>query len=168
MARNTCEMWFNGTKAAFFPKTYKKSPHRPPSVIRLSYTSFLNTYPNLNICTFQLLVKTLSLCKIVDKSLQATISNFPSYDIFVPQKDIFQKNFFIKIFQKNIFGKILMTSLHVICGLSPPIKNCGYAYKLEIAWKIFLKHFFFSENTCACVLGPWPWPRAFLLLASRV
>ena len=23
------------------------------------------------------------------------------------------------------------------------------------------------ENTCACVLGPWPWPRAFLSLASR-
>ena len=28
--------------------------------------------------------------------------------------------------------------------------------------------FFFSESTCACVLGPWPWPRAFLSLASRV
>ena len=24
------------------------------------------------------------------------------------------------------------------------------------------------ENTYACVLGPWPWPRAFLSLASRV
>ena len=24
------------------------------------------------------------------------------------------------------------------------------------------------ESTCACVLGPWPWPRAFLSLASRV
>ena len=23
------------------------------------------------------------------------------------------------------------------------------------------------ESTCACVLGPWPWPRAFLSLASR-
>ena len=38
----------------------------------------------------------------------------------------------------------------------------------EIAWKIFVKTFFFSESTCACVLGPWPWPRAFLSLASRV
>ena len=29
--------------------------------------------------------------------------------------------------------------------------------------------FFFSlESTGACVLGPWPWPRAFLSLASRV
>ena len=27
---------------------------------------------------------------------------------------------------------------------------------------------FFLESTCACVLGPWPWPRAFLFLASRV
>ena len=27
---------------------------------------------------------------------------------------------------------------------------------------------FFLESTCACVLGPWPWPRAFLSLASRV
>ena len=23
------------------------------------------------------------------------------------------------------------------------------------------------ENACTCVLGPWPWPRAFLSLASR-
>ena len=50
------------------------------------------------------------------------------------------------------------------------------------AWKIFWKTFFcgdrlknfcedlffFLESTCACVLGPWPWPRAFLSLASRV
>ena len=48
------------------------------------------------------------------------------------------------------------------------------------AWKIFWKTFFcgdrlknfcedlfFLESTCACVLGPWPWPRAFLSLASR-
>ena len=28
--------------------------------------------------------------------------------------------------------------------------------------------FFFLESSCACVLGPWPWPRAFLSLASRV
>ena len=47
-------------------------------------------------------------------------------------------------------------------------------------WKIFWKTFFcgdrlknfcedlFSlESTCACVLGPRPWPRAFLSLASR-
>ena len=52
---------------------------------------------------------------------------------------------------------------------------------LEIAWKKFLKNFFFVfgerlkdfledrffGNTWACVLGLWPWPRAFLSLASR-
>ena len=26
---------------------------------------------------------------------------------------------------------------------------------------------FFLENTCGCVLGPWPWPRTFLSLASK-
>ena len=36
--------------------------------------------------------------------------------------------------------------------------------------KIFCENlfFFFLESTCACVLGPWPWPQAFLSLASRV
>ena len=76
MALNTCEMWFNGIKiAVFFQKNYKKLPTaggfapRPPklpaaggpapkpsSVIHLSYTSFLNTFPKLDICIFQLLV----------------------------------------------------------------------------------------------------------------
>ena len=39
-----------------------------------------------------------------------------------------------------------------------------FFFFFEIAWKRFLKTFFF-ENTCACVLGPWP--RVFLFLASR-
>ena len=34
--------------------------------------------------------------------------------------------------------------------------------------EIFLWRSFFLESTCACVLGPWSWPRAFLSLASRV
>ena len=50
------------------------------------------------------------------------------------------------------------------------------------AWKIFWKTFFcgdrpknfcedlffFWEQSCACVLVTWPWPRAFLSLASKV
>ena len=75
MALNTCEMWSNGIKIAFFSKNYKKLPNgwglRPqtpkasggwgsapktPSVIHLSYTGFLNTSPKLDICIFQLLV----------------------------------------------------------------------------------------------------------------
>ena len=36
-------------------------------------------------------------------------------------------------------------------------------------WKNFCKDlFFFLESTCTCVLGPRPWPRAFVSLASRV
>ena len=78
------------------------------------------------------------------------ISDLPSYNIFV------QKKF--------LFWKFLMTSLHVIHGLGlPPIKNSGYAYKLEIAWKTFLKTFFFCRTLAAVslVLGlehscPWP------------
>ena len=79
-----------------------------------------------------------------------------------------------------------MTSLHVICGLGLPIKNSGYDFKLGIAWKTFLKTFFFGEHLRLCpwslalassipVLGlerlcprkgcpwPWPWPRIFFV-----
>ena len=75
MALNTCDMWFTDIKIAFFSKKLQKiaqrlgaSPDpqslrrmgaptpRPPSVMPLSYTSFLNTLPKLNICGFQLLV----------------------------------------------------------------------------------------------------------------
>ena len=31
--------------------------------------------------------------------------------------------------------------------------------------KNFWRPFFFLENTCVCVLGPWPWPREGLSLA---
>ena len=39
-----------------------------------------------------------------------------------------------------------------------------------VLWRTLENFFwrpFFLESTCACVLGPWPWPRAFLSLASR-
>ena len=59
---------------------------------------------------------------------------------------------------------------NVFCG--DRLKNfCEdlFFFFFEIAQKIFVKTFFFVlESTCACVLGPWPWPRAFLSLASRV
>ena len=173
MALNTSEMWFNGIKIAFFlQKTYKKSPNgwglrpqapkasggrglrsRPSSVLRLRYTTFINTSPKLDICIFQLLLKALFLCKILLKCQSATISDLPSYDILVPQK--------VPLL------KILMTSLHVICGVGLPTKQKFWP-RLEIGdcLKKFLKTVFL-ENTCGCVLGPWPWPRAFLSLASR-
>ena len=54
----------------------------------------------------------------------------------------------------------------MICGLGLP--NQKSWVRLWIGDR--LKNFFedlFLENTCGCVLGPWPWPRAFLSLASR-
>ena len=60
-------------------------------------------------------------------------------------------------------------------------KNFRRNFLLENAWKKILKtlvfwggdrlkkifeDFFSLENTCAWVLGLWPWPRAFLSLAS--
>ena len=75
MALNTSEMWSNGIKIAFLAKNYQNRPKvggyaprppkppaaggpapRLPSVIHLSYASFLNTFPKLDTCTFQLLV----------------------------------------------------------------------------------------------------------------
>ena len=73
----------------------------------------------------------------------------------------------------------LLFELLKFCGALE--KFFGKRFFEEIAWKIFVKtfffwrspekfmwrpFFFFLENTCACVLGPWP--RAFLSLASRV
>ena len=39
-----------------------------------------------------------------------------------------------------------------------------------INWRLpenLFEDLFFLENNCGCVLGPWPWPRAFLSLTSR-
>ena len=59
-----------------------------------------------------------------------------------------------------------MTPLHVICGLClPQSKILGTPIIGDRLEKIFEDFFF--ENTCACVLGPWPWSRAFLSLASK-
>ena len=74
---------------------------RPPSVIRLRYTSFFNTSPKLDICTFQLLLKALSLCKILVKCQPATISDLPSY-IFLKSSSF--ENFYDVIASDLWFG----------------------------------------------------------------
>ena len=61
-----------------------------------------------------------------------------------------------KIFWKTFF-----------CG--DRLKNfCEDLFFFGDRLKNFCEDLFFMESTCACVLGPWPWPRAFLSLASRV
>ena len=59
MALNMCESWSNGIKRASFNKKLQKNrtaaedlAPKPPSAMGLSYTSLLNTSPNLHICTF--------------------------------------------------------------------------------------------------------------------
>ena len=102
--------------------------------------------------------------------LEWTISDLPFYDIFVPQKLPRWKN----------FDDVISCDLWF---RSPPIKHSGYANSLEIAWKKFLKTFFFGEHLRLCpwslalasnipVFGlervcprkgcPWPWPQIFL------
>ena len=83
------------------------------------------------------------------------------------------KSLTIKIYNhlqslKNfLFGKKLITSFHVICysGLLQS-KILGTPMNWRSPEKFFWR-LFFLENTCACVLGRWPWPRAYLSLASR-
>ena len=71
IALNTCEMWSNGIKIAFFPKNLQKSPSgwglypqtpiatggwglgpQTPVCDTFKYTSLLNTSPKLDICIF--------------------------------------------------------------------------------------------------------------------
>ena len=48
----------------------------------------------------------------------------------------------------------------------PQSKVLATPLNRRLSGKLFWRPFFL-ENTCDCVLGPWPWPRAFLSLASR-
>ena len=157
MALNTCEMYFNGIKMAVFSKKLSKNrptaggfAPRPPSVLRLRYTTFLNTSPKL----FALFNNYLKLSPFAKSCLNA---NKQRFQIFHPMISLSHKSSsFENFWWCHCVWFVVWASL--------PIKNSGHAYKLEIAWKKFLK-IFFLENTCGCSLGSWP--RAFLSLASR-
>ena len=152
MALNTCKMWFNGIKIAVFSKKLTKNrptaggfAPRPPAVIRLRYTSFLNTSPSLDIWLFNyvlLIGNALSLCKILVKCQPATILDLPSYDLFVPQKVSL-----LKIFHDVI-----------ACDMGPPYQSKILATPINwrLPKKLFLRTFCFLENTCGCVLGLEP------------
>ena len=111
--------------------------------------SFLNSFPKLDICTFQLLVWALSLCKILVTCQQATILDLPSYDI------LSHKNF--------LFGKTLMTWLHVVCGLGLSHWKIRVRQWIGDRLKNFFENFFLRTLTAASlVLGlehSCPWPR---------
>ena len=177
-------------KNSFFsPKNDKKSPSgwgrspkpsaaggparpRPPSVKPLSYTSFLNTFPKLDSCTFQL----ISINPLVLQNPGYVPAGNNDFRSSILRYLCPTKSSFLEIFRWRHFMWLWFRP--------PPIKNSGYAYKLEIAWKTFLKTFFFLEHLRLC---PWslalassipvlglervcprkgcPWPRA---LSSRL
>ena len=83
-------------------------PPRPPSVICFSHTNLLNTSLNLHISTFKLSFEPSPFSKILGNCPTRPCLLIFHFTIFLP------------------FRKFLMTSLHVICGLPPPIKNPGY------------------------------------------
>ena len=119
-------------------------------MIYLSYTSFLNTLPKLDICIFQLLVQALFLCKIRVTCKQATtISDLLSYDIFVPQKLPLWKNF-DDVISCDLWFKL------------PQSKILGTPMNWRSPEKKFLKTFFFWRALApvSLVLGlehscPW-------------
>ena len=94
MALHMCEVWFNDTKIVFFPKNYKKS---------------LNSWglrPQTPVCdTFELYCFFQKVSKIT----------YLHFSII-----LVEALYLCKILVKWKTGKFLMTSLHVICGLSLP------------------------------------------------
>ena len=96
---------------------------RLPSVLRLSYTSSVNTSPNSDICTFVLSPFCIAKSWLRAKT-QVTDFDLPIYNIVV--------------LQKFLFRKFLMTSLRVICGLGPPFKNPGYAYVWNTLYNMYI------------------------------
>ena len=122
MALNTCELLFNGIKTTSF--FYKKlhsgwglSPQtnpRPPPVMSLSNTNLLKTSPNLHLCFFVFDLSPLPIAKSwLRASTQATASDFPIYNIFVPQKVPLSK----------------ISEDVITCDLvPPPTKHPGYIY----------------------------------------
>ena len=116
MALNSCKMWSNGVKTAFFSKMTKNCPAaggfapRPPQWIcfELQYTFLLNTAPNLDIPT--VLTIGLSFPLWTSSWLHANAR---------PRLLIFHSTISLPP-QKIPRTRFLMTSLHVICGLGPP------------------------------------------------
>ena len=138
MALNMCEIWFKGIKKALFPKKLWK------------------------------IAQQLGASPPDPQSLRPLGAPPPD----LPSEIRLSYTGFLKTSPKSKSPNFWWRHCMWFVVKASPIKNSGYSYKLEIAWKTFLKtfffFFFFLESTCACVLGPWPRPRAFLSLASRV
>ena len=114
MVLNTCEMWSNGIKIAFFFKKITKNRPatggyvpRSPYVIRLNKLGYLHKSPNLDIFICNFWFKPSPFRK-----LSVKCQTRPRLLIFHSTISLSKRKF--------LFRKFLMTSLHVICGLAPP------------------------------------------------
>ena len=149
MALSMCKVWFNGIKIAFFSKKLQKIAGKFSKKLQKQLEA---SPPDPRLwCVWV----TLAFSKRLHQSYVFALFNYISLSLSVCK-------ILVKCQQANFWWCHCMWFV----VSASPIKNSGYADKLEIARKTFLKTFFL-ENTCCCVLGPWPWPRAFLSLASR-
>ena len=130
MVLNSCEMWSNGIKIAFFKKIPKNRPAtggfvpRSPSVIRLNKLVYLHKSPYLDIFICNFFFKPSPFRK-----LSVKCQTRPRLPIFHSTISLSHKKF--------LFRKFLMTLLQVIFNLPPlpPIKNPGHAYARGMAFQ---------------------------------
>ena len=99
MALNSCEMWSNVIKIAFFSKNLQKSPSgwglcpQTPVSDTFEYTSLLNTSSKLDFYTFQQLVFTFSLYQNPGKVPSGYGFRSSILRYFRPTKNYFFENF---------------------------------------------------------------------------
>ena len=134
MALNSCEMWSNGIKIAFFSKNLQKSPSgwglcpqtpiaiggwglcpQTPVSDTFEYTSLLNTSSKLDFYTFQQLVFALSLYQNPGKVPSGYGFRSSILRYLCPTKNYF----FEKFWWRHCVWFVVW---------APPIKNPGYAY----------------------------------------
>ena len=93
------------------------------TVMRLSYTSLLSAHPVSQFRHFRFLSYSSSSFPLTKSLVRAK----PGHGFW---SSILRYLGPIKTFS---FKKFLITSLHLVCGLGPPIKNTGYAYGAKYA-----------------------------------
>ena len=187
MALNTCKIWFNGVKAAFFSKNYENRPAAggfapdPHSLRRLGaqppdprqwyisntvhfFTQHVFQFRHFYILTIGLSPPSLNEIPVTCQH-QATASDLPFCNIFAPTK--------------TSLSKFLMTSLHVICGSAPlprikilatpmaePLsKMLNYEKIVQIkefiVWDVLLVICMLFDRGGVLedtFWSPWPWP----------
>ena len=171
MALNTCKMWFNGIKIAFFSKKLQKIAQRlgssPTDLQSLRQLGTPPPDPRL----WYLWIELHKLSQHVSKVRYlhfSTISLSPlSFQNpgWVPLGNDFRSSTLrylcsTKTSFENFWWRYCMW---FVVWPPPSIKNFGHAYGLEIAWQTFWRPFFWRTlAVVSLVLGlehSCPWPR---------